>query len=49
MNRSKTLRFQTFELFRLWYAEIKKRFNTLVLRYVRFNTLAKGVWCTIVY
>jgi len=35
MNRSKSLLFQSYQLFTQWYTSMKLRFNTLTLKYLK--------------
>lgn len=37
LQRTKTLVFKTWELFRSWYSIMKKRFSMLTLRYMKFS------------
>lgn len=49
MNRSKSLLFRTWELFRIWYSTMKQRFTQLTLRYLKFSPGNPAVQVVISY
>lgn len=49
IQRSKSLLFANWEYFRAWYTSIKKRFQQLTLKYVKFSTGNSNIRVIITY